>query len=90
MLASLALADYDARTVAGLAASVMLTEAEVDGVLRRAMALDPEAVHQVVRFRYDSKDGKPAYTLGRRKLSGWKKFSAAVPGLKRVAGVTIG
>lgn len=89
VFAALALADHDARTVAGLAVSLKLTEARVHRVLQRAMAVDPVAVHHVVRFRYDSKDGKPSYTLGRRKLSAWKKFSARVPWLNRVAGVSI-
>jgi hypothetical protein len=85
----MALADHDARTVAGLARSLKLTESQIDGVLQRAMVVNPVAVHHVIRFRYDSKDGKPSYTLGRRKLSAWKNISAAVPWLNRVAGVTI-
>lgn len=89
VFAAMALADHDARTVAGLARSLKLTEAQIDGVVKRAMAVSPVAVHHVIRFRYDSKDGKPSYVLGSRKLSAWKKFSAAVPWLNQVAGVTI-
>ncbi|HLY91590.1 MAG TPA: hypothetical protein VKQ27_21590 [Acetobacteraceae bacterium] len=90
VFAALALADYDARTVTGLATSLKLTESQIDGIIQRARALDPAAVHHVVQSRYNSKDGQPSYTLARRRLSAWKKFSAAMPWLNRVAGVKIG
>ena len=90
VFAALALADYDARTVSGLVESLKLARADVETVLQRAMALESGAVHRVARFRYDGKDGEPAYTLASRTLSGWKNFSAAIPGLNRIAGVTVG
>ncbi len=90
VFAALATTDYDGRTETGIVAHVKLDLTQVQGILQRAMALPPGAVHRVVRFGYNGENGAPAYTLASRELTGWQTFTAAIPGLSRLWGVTIG
>lgn len=68
VIAAMADARYDLRTIPGICASTRLDCALVKKAIDKAEALDGDVVHRVWRSRILTKDGEPTYTLYSRRL----------------------